>query len=126
VVDRSTQIARGCTPGSDESGRFVATGRGGLPISPDQPLRNRAIVSPGWVALDSEMGDRQSIPLQVTESQSQDERSLEQVDSSKNALIEASEFSRDANGKVVLVAQAQTEEAVDEQVSDRVCLEQSP
>ncbi|MBW4662033.1 MAG: S-layer family protein [Drouetiella hepatica Uher 2000/2452] len=126
VVDRSTQIARGCTPGSDESSRFVATGRGGLPISPDQPLRDRAIVSLGWVALDSERSDRQSIPLQATESQSQDERSLEQVDSSKSAVMEASEFSRDANGKVVLVAQAQTEEVVGEHVGDRVCLERSP
>ncbi|MBI4785335.1 MAG: filamentous hemagglutinin N-terminal domain-containing protein [Oscillatoriophycideae cyanobacterium NC_groundwater_1537_Pr4_S-0.65um_50_18] len=121
VVDRATQIARGCTPGSNESSRFISTGRGGLPLSPDQPLRDRAIVSPGWLALDSERGDRQT-----TQPQSQDERRVEQAGSSENAFIEANELSRDASGKVVLVAQTQTEEAVIGRRSDRVCLEQFP
>ncbi|MBI4782400.1 MAG: S-layer family protein [Oscillatoriophycideae cyanobacterium NC_groundwater_1537_Pr4_S-0.65um_50_18] len=126
VVDRSTQIARGCAPGTNESSRFVATGRGGLPLSPDQPLRDRAIVSPEWVSLDLERGDRPSLPPQATESQSQDEWGIQQVNSSKNALIEANEFSRDAKGNIILVAQAQTEQAVGEQIGDRVCLERSP
>ncbi|HEY9628765.1 MAG TPA: filamentous hemagglutinin N-terminal domain-containing protein [Coleofasciculaceae cyanobacterium] len=126
VVDRATQIARGCTPGSHESSRFVSTGRGGLPLSPDQPLRDRAIVSPGWVALDSERGDRQTTEPQSQDERYQDERRIEQVGSSRDAIMEANEFSRDASGKIVLVAQTQTEEAVTAQGNDRVCLEQSP
>ncbi|NJO81245.1 MAG: S-layer family protein [Cyanobacteria bacterium RM1_2_2] len=114
VVDRATQIARGCISGGDELGRFVATGRGGLPHSPDQPLRHRAIVSPDWVTLDSEAGDS------AVEPRSQDERSVDQVNSPENGSdnitenhrMEANGFSRDANGKIALVAQVQSNRAV--------------
>ncbi|NJR66832.1 MAG: S-layer family protein [Leptolyngbyaceae cyanobacterium CRU_2_3] len=105
VVDRSTQIARGCGSRSNESGRFVVTGRGGLPLSPDQPLQNRSIVSPNWVSLDSEFGD-----ASTSGPQSQDENRLEQADLPANVIVEANGLSRDADGKRVLVAQSHATE----------------
>lgn len=116
VVDRSTQIARGCAPGSDESSRFVATGRGGLPISPDQPLRDRAIVSPGWVALDSK--DDES---PASEPQRNDESRLEPANSPENVIVEANEFSRDANGKMILVARSQISHSLSSQTLQASC-----
>ncbi len=46
VIDASQQITQGCTP--QESGRFVAAGRGGLPLSPNEPLRGTAVIT-NWV-----------------------------------------------------------------------------
>ncbi len=100
VVDRSTQIARGCTPRDQESGRFVMTGRGGLPLSPDEALRDRAILSPDWVTLDSETGAR----VERTEEQENKQASP------ANTIVEANELGRDVNGKVVLVARSQSTE----------------
>ncbi|RCJ40260.1 hypothetical protein A6770_11010 [Nostoc minutum NIES-26] len=42
LVDASQQIAQGCTP-SEQTGSFVATGRGGLPDSPSNILTDDAI-----------------------------------------------------------------------------------
>ncbi|MEA5624391.1 S-layer family protein, partial [Nostoc sp. UHCC 0251] len=51
VVDASQQIAQGCTPGGRlAASRFIATGRGGLPQSPNEPLRGRAVIT-DWVDL---------------------------------------------------------------------------
>ena len=49
IVDASQQIAQGCTPKDrKESSRFIATGRGGLPLSPNEPLRGKAVIT-NWV-----------------------------------------------------------------------------
>ncbi|MDJ0743368.1 MAG: filamentous hemagglutinin N-terminal domain-containing protein [Xenococcaceae cyanobacterium MO_167.B27] len=48
VIDASQQISQACTPEDGESGRFVATGRGGLPLSPNEPLRGTAVIT-NWV-----------------------------------------------------------------------------
>ncbi|WP_267871284.1 hypothetical protein [Nostoc sp. XA010] len=38
-MDASQQIPSGCTPrGRQNASRFIATGRGGLPQSPNKPL----------------------------------------------------------------------------------------
>lgn len=109
VIDVSQQIAQSCTPSNQESGRFVVTGRGGLPLSPDEPLRERTILTPDWVALNSKPSDPAAV-----EQYSEVEDALGQIDAadnttgntSENTIVEASEFGRDTNGKIVLVAQA--------------------
>lgn len=114
VVDRAAQIARGCAPRDSESGRFVATGRGGLPLSPDQPLRDRAILLPDWITLDADIVDP------AVEQRQQNQESVEPIDISANIndnysiniQAEASEFGRDVNGKIMLVAQSQSNNAV--------------
>nr|MDZ8007672.1 filamentous hemagglutinin N-terminal domain-containing protein [Nostoc sp. DedSLP05] len=42
-VDASNQIAQGCTPRGKQTSSFVATGRGGLPDSPNEMLGDDAI-----------------------------------------------------------------------------------
>lgn len=54
LVDPSQQIVQTCVPGSKlSSGQFVATGRGGIPLSPDEPLEPR-YASPQWIPLPSQ------------------------------------------------------------------------
>ena len=76
------------------------TGRGGLPLSPDEALRDRSIVSPDWVTLNSE-----------AEGGKVGERASEQT-APENAIVEADGFGRNAQGKVLLVARSQSTESV--------------
>lgn len=51
LVDASNQISTACTPGTRQfQNTFVATGRGGLPMSPTEPLQDTSTVS-AWVKL---------------------------------------------------------------------------
>ncbi|MFN6528071.1 S-layer family protein [Nostoc sp. ChiSLP03a] len=51
LVDASRQISTACTPGTRQfQNTFVATGRGGLPMSPAEPLQDSSTVS-AWVKL---------------------------------------------------------------------------
>ncbi|MDZ8186255.1 MAG: S-layer family protein [Nostoc sp. ChiSLP02] len=51
LVDASNQISTACTPGTRQfQNTFVATGRGGLPMSPTEPLQDSSTVSV-WVKL---------------------------------------------------------------------------
>ncbi|OYD95804.1 hypothetical protein CDG76_12840 [Nostoc sp. 'Peltigera membranacea cyanobiont' 210A] len=51
LVDVSQQISTACTPGTRQfQNTFVATGRGGLPMSPTEPLQDSSTVS-AWVKL---------------------------------------------------------------------------
>ncbi|MBD2774263.1 beta strand repeat-containing protein [Iningainema tapete] len=56
LVDASRQIATGCTPRAGQTSSFVTTGRGGLPLSPQEPLRPRAVITK-WVTLDEQTGN---------------------------------------------------------------------
>ncbi|MEO1433617.1 MAG: filamentous hemagglutinin N-terminal domain-containing protein, partial [Cyanobacteria bacterium J06633_8] len=53
LVDASEQVAQACTPrGRQNASSFVSTGRGGLPLSPNQPVRKPAVIT-SWVDLPS-------------------------------------------------------------------------
>jgi large exoprotein involved in heme utilization and adhesion len=57
IVDASRQIAQNCRAVRGEGGeenKFIVTGRGGLPPSPNQPLLNEEAIAPDWVTLDSQ------------------------------------------------------------------------
>ncbi|MEH2332448.1 S-layer family protein [Nostoc sp.] len=93
LVDASRQIAQGCTPrGRQNASRFIATGRGGLPQSPNEPLRGRAVIT-GWVDL----------PAQATAIT--DKSSTASMTKSTDPIVEAQGWIVDANGDVILVAQ---------------------
>ena len=54
IVDATKLIDRRCTPEQATSrSRFVITGRGGLPASPNEMLQGEAVIT-NWVTLDSE------------------------------------------------------------------------
>ncbi|MEH2416315.1 two-partner secretion domain-containing protein [Nostoc sp.] len=95
LVDASQQITQGCTPrrGKNAS-RFIATGRGGLPQNPNEPLRGRAVIT-GWVDLPPQATPR------VT-----DKLFTASVTTSTNQIVEAQGWIVDANGDIILVAQS--------------------
>ncbi|MCC5670307.1 S-layer family protein [Nostoc sp. CHAB 5784] len=94
LVDASQQIASGCTPGGRQTAsRFIATGRGGLPLSPNEPLRGRAVIT-GWV-------DLPPLATAIT-----DKLSTATVTRSADQIVEAQGWIVDANGDVILIAQS--------------------
>ncbi|MEH2361665.1 two-partner secretion domain-containing protein [Nostoc sp.] len=103
VVDVSQQIAQGCTPrrGKNAS-RFIATGRGGLPQSPNEPLRGRAVIT-GWVDLPPQVTERVTDKLAV---EITDKKPTTSVTKSTNQIVEAQGWIVDANGDIILVAQS--------------------
>jgi filamentous hemagglutinin family protein len=56
IVDPSRQIVQNCRAlrgEGQEENKFIVTGRGGIPSSPNEPLRNEEAIAPNWVTLDS-------------------------------------------------------------------------
>ncbi|MBN3880961.1 MULTISPECIES: filamentous hemagglutinin N-terminal domain-containing protein [unclassified Nostoc] len=94
LVDASQQIAQGCTPRRGQNAsRFIATGRGGLPQSPNEPLRGRAVIT-SWVDL----------PAQATAIT--DKLSTASMTKSDDRIVEAQGWIVDTNGNIMLVAQS--------------------
>ncbi|MEH2228175.1 MAG: S-layer family protein [Nostoc sp.] len=94
LVDASQQIAQGCTPRRGQNAsRFIATGRGGLPQSPNEPLRGRAVIT-GWVDL----------PAQATAIA--DKSSTASMTKSTDPIVEAQGWIVDGKGDIMLVAQS--------------------
>ena len=98
IVDASSLVAQGCATGNvttaDELSEFVITGRGGLSSNPTDPLSSNATLS-NWIGLHQE--DRSS-----------DVNASPQVSSPNPPLVEAQGWVIDANGEVILTAQAPT------------------
>ncbi|MEH2463013.1 two-partner secretion domain-containing protein [Nostoc sp.] len=94
LVDASQQIAQGCTPrGRQNASSFIATGRGGLPQSPNEPLRGQTVIT-GWVDL----------PPQATAIT--DKLSTATITKSTDQIVEAQGWIVNGNGDVILVAQS--------------------
>ncbi|MDZ8092227.1 MAG: filamentous hemagglutinin N-terminal domain-containing protein [Nostoc sp. DedQUE05] len=94
LVDASQQIAQSCTPKRGQNAsRFIATGRGGLPQSPNEPLQGRAVIT-GWVDL----------PAQATAIA--DNLSTATMTKSSDLIVEAQRWIVDGNGDIMLVAQS--------------------
>ncbi len=99
LVDASQQIASGCTPGGRQTAsRFIATGRGGLPLSPNEPLRGRAVIT-DWVNLPEQTID--NLSREFT-----DKQPTEPAKKSTTQIVEAQGWVVDANGEVLLVAKS--------------------
>lgn len=101
LVDASQQIDNSCQPGSSQSqSSFVATGRGGLPLSPTQPLQDTSTLAQ-WVK--PRTSSQNSAPV---ENQPQASAVTTTSPVTPPAIVEASSWVVDANGKIYLVAQA--------------------
>ncbi|MEH2182733.1 beta strand repeat-containing protein, partial [Nostoc sp.] len=95
LVDVSQQITQGCTPRRGQNASsFIATGRGGLPQSPNEPLQGRAVIT-GWVDL----------PTQAT-AKITNKLSTASMTKSSDPIVEAQGWIVDANGNIMLVAQS--------------------
>ncbi len=97
LVDASQQIASSCTPREGQNtSRFIATGRSGLPLSPYEPLRGQTAIA-GWV----------NLPQEIT--QTVTERSPAEIvnkNSIKSHIVEAQGWIVDTNGDVILMARS--------------------
>ncbi|MEH2359483.1 MAG: S-layer family protein, partial [Nostoc sp.] len=106
LVGASQQIAQGCTPKRGQNAsRFIATGRGGLPESPNEPLRGRAVIT-GWVDLPPQATPR------VT-----DKISTASVTKSTDQIVEAQGWIVDAKGDIILVAQSEQSSSIPSAIS---------
>jgi filamentous hemagglutinin family protein len=119
LTDPSQQIAQECAPRIGKTASsFVITGRGGLPLSPDEPLESFAI-APHWVSLPEEMvgvseGERvrergngmmQEQETVPSPSKIQNPKSKIPTHPSPTPIIEAQGWIVHANGLVELVAE---------------------
>lgn len=97
VVDASDQIDRRCTPvrSTQERNSFTITGRGGLPLSPNDPLQSESIIT-NWVTLDSDV-ETKTAPVPITPKSS-----------TPKPLVEAQGWMLNHKGEVVLTASALT------------------
>ena len=93
-VDVSQQIVQGCTSrGRENASTFIATGRGGLPLSPNQPLRGRAVIT-NWVMLpDESNGQTREIKQERT------------TKPTPETIVEAQGWIVNSRGEVELVAE---------------------
>ncbi|MEH2290087.1 two-partner secretion domain-containing protein [Nostoc sp.] len=100
LVDASRQISNACTPGTRQfQNTFVATGRGGLPMSPTEPLQDSSTVS-AWVRL------RPNTEKANTTTQPQPTAvSTTPKIAATTPLVEASGWVIDRKGNIELVAQ---------------------
>jgi large exoprotein involved in heme utilization and adhesion len=99
IADASRQIVQNCravTAEGQEENKFIITGRGGIPLSPDDPLQNEEPLTPNWVALDSQA--KNHTPPTPTTPKS----------STPKPLLEANGWIINAKGQVQLMAIAPT------------------
>jgi filamentous hemagglutinin family protein len=96
VVDATESIARSCTPASRTGDRssFTITGRGGLPLSPYDPLQGRSVVV-DWVTLDPQVDNRSS-----------NDTSAPPTAPQTPTVTEAQGWMYGSKGEVILTAQA--------------------
>jgi filamentous hemagglutinin family protein len=96
LVDASQQIAQGCTPRRGQSNSFVVTGRTGMPLSPSEPLRQRAVITQ-WVTLDEGIKNETDAQAKPTLTENQ------------QPIIEAQGWVVNKRGDVQFVAQVPNE-----------------
>lgn len=111
LVEASQQIVADCNSGG-KTGRssFIVTGRGGMVADPTQPLISDDAVLADWITLSPESKNRAEGRNNrvVVQKQRNTEEMSQKVNSVNvpNQIVEAQGWVIDANGNVVLVAQA--------------------
>ncbi|BAZ23043.1 filamentous hemagglutinin outer membrane protein [Kalymmatonema gypsitolerans NIES-4073] len=100
--DASQQISTACTPASRQfQSSFVSTGRGGLPISPTEPLQDTSTLN-AWVRL----RPRPANSTKTTISPQPTAVSNSTKVAAATPIVEATGWVVDSNGNIELVAQA--------------------
>ncbi|MEH1887804.1 MAG: S-layer family protein, partial [Nostoc sp.] len=102
LVDVSQQISTACTPGSRQfQSSFVSTGRGGLPMSPTEPLQDISTLS-AWVRLRPQPATRAKTTISPQPTAVSNSTKV----AAAMTIVEATGWVVDRNGNVELVAQA--------------------
>ena len=107
VVDASKQISDACTPGGRGFGNsFVSTGRGGLPMTPTEPLQDTSTVS-SWVRLKPQPPSRTNRKTTNRKTSSQPTTAVSTPKVEKvTQIVEATGWIVDEDGNIEFVAQA--------------------
>ncbi len=103
LVDASNQISKACTPGGSQfQNEFISTGRGGLPMNPNEPLQETNTIET-WVRLkpQSENSASTTIKPSATVANSNNHKVKK-----KNQIVEATGWIVDKDGNIEFVAQA--------------------
>ncbi|WP_414589849.1 filamentous hemagglutinin N-terminal domain-containing protein [Scytonema sp. PCC 10023] len=102
LVDVSGQISTACTPGSRQSqSSFVSTGRGGLPMSPTEPLQDTSTLS-AWVRLRPKPANSAKTTISPQPTAVSNSTKV----AATTPIVEATGWVVDSNGNIELVAQA--------------------
>ncbi|MBW4615718.1 MAG: filamentous hemagglutinin N-terminal domain-containing protein [Desmonostoc vinosum HA7617-LM4] len=104
VVETAGQIVSNCNPTSKIArGSFIVSGRGGIAPNPTEPLTGDAVLA-DWITVEPKAENRVDGIQNRTKDQLQTVNSVNQP----TQIVEAQGWIIDANGNVVLVAQAPT------------------
>ncbi|RCJ21435.1 hypothetical protein A6770_30355 [Nostoc minutum NIES-26] len=102
LVDVSQQISTACTLGSRQfQSSFVSTGRGGLPMSPTEPLQDTSTLS-AWVRLRPKPATRAKITISPQPTAVSNSTKV----AAATTIVEATGWVVNSNGNIELVAQA--------------------
>ncbi|GAA6616169.1 filamentous hemagglutinin N-terminal domain-containing protein [Scytonema sp. NUACC26] len=102
LVDASQQISNACTPGTQQfKSTFVATGRGGLPLNPTEPLQENSTLS-AWVRLRTKPENSVNTTLEPQPIAVSTHTKVPVM----TPIVEASGWVSDRNGNIELVSQA--------------------
>ena len=119
LVDVTGLIAQGCGAGNSGAAKgqseFVITGRGGLPLSPDDPLSAGA-VSSSWVNRDANKFSDNTVKTTVKEA-----NVMEFASGAAMPLVDAVGMVRNSNGDIVLTAQSATATQLQSGLSSKLC-----
>ncbi len=97
LVDAEGLIDRRCSPGGTaQQSSFTVTGRGGLPPSPNEPLRGDSVTA-DWISINSE-----------GEKRDRTDSTANPTSTTPQQLVEAQGWVIGPNGQVILTAQAPT------------------
>ncbi|NMG07456.1 S-layer family protein [Brasilonema sp. UFV-L1] len=102
LVDASQQISTACTPGSPQfQSSFVSTGRGGLPMSPTEPLQDTSTLS-AWVRLKPKPANSAKTTISPQPTAVSNTTKV----AAAPQIVEATGWIVDSNGNIELVAQS--------------------
>jgi filamentous hemagglutinin family protein len=97
LVDATGLIDRRCTPSDNtRRSRFIITGRGGLPPSPNDVLQNEEVIV-NWITLNSQEDSTNPVPPEANP-----------TNTAPKQLVEAQSWVYGSNGEVILTAEAPT------------------
>ena len=101
LVDASNQISNACAPGGSQfSNEFVVTGRGGLPMSPTEPLQESSTLQT-WVKLKPQAENSANTTIEPSLTTVSNKGRVTQ----RNQIVEATGWVVDKEGNVEFVAQ---------------------
>jgi large exoprotein involved in heme utilization and adhesion len=102
VVDPTRLIDRHCTAqtGTDQRSSFTVTGRGGLPSSPNEPLRNEEVIT-NWITIDKEETEKEEKPDHAATND-------KTTSATPKPLVEAQGWVYGPNGEIILTAESST------------------